>query len=125
MMDQVGLDTVENIEEHYIKERQISRSHLDWLHENYVVPGKLGLKSNKGGFYDPPQPGAQTVIYVLNIGMAERLEGSESISEIMHRGQILSFNASTGGKPTEILGHGYMPDGIGNVTIAYRPSLDI
>ena len=121
MMDQVGLDTVENIEEHYVKERHISRSHLDWLHENYIVPGRLGAKSNKGGFYDRPAPGAQTVIYVLNIGMAERLEGSESMSEIMHRGQILSFNPSVGGKATEIIGHGAMNDGIGNVSIVYRP----
>lgn len=119
MMDQVGLDTVENIEEHYVKERHIPRSHLDWLHENYIVPGRLGLKSNKGGFYDPPKPGAQTVIYVLNIGMAERLDGSESMSEIMHRGQILSLNATAGGKPTEILGRGYLPDGIGNAMVGY------
>ena len=37
MMDNVGLDTVEHIEEHYIKERGLSRWHLDWLHENYIV----------------------------------------------------------------------------------------
>lgn len=116
-MDQVGLDTVENIEEHYVKERHIDRKHLDWLHENYVVPGKLGLKSNKGGFYDVPAPGSQTLLYILNLGTAARLEASDSISDVMHRGQILSFNVSSGGRPTEVLGHRYMPDGIGIVTI--------
>ncbi len=37
MMDNVGLDTVEHIEEHYIKERHLDRWHLDWLHQNYIV----------------------------------------------------------------------------------------
>ena len=42
-MDSVGLDTVENIEEHYIKERHLTRSHLDWLHENYIVRSRITM----------------------------------------------------------------------------------
>lgn len=120
MMDNVGLDTVENIENHYIAERHISRSHVDWLHENYIVPGKLGNKTkDKGGFYPPPAPGSRTVLYVLNIGMAETIEGTESLHELMHRGQVLSLDVDSGSVPMEILGHAAMPDGIGEPIIAY------
>lgn len=45
MMDQVGLDTVENIENHYIKERGLARSHVDWLHKNYIVRTRVHLDS--------------------------------------------------------------------------------
>lgn len=68
MMDQVGLDTVQNIEEHYIKERNLGRSHADWLHKNYIEQGKLGNKSDKGGLYDVPAPGEQTKLFFLNLG---------------------------------------------------------
>jgi 3-hydroxyacyl-CoA dehydrogenase len=62
MMDQVGLDTVENIEEHYVKERGISRSHLDWLHSNYISAGKLGKKTpGQGGLYVTVVVSAETL----------------------------------------------------------------
>ena len=112
-MDQVGLDTVENIEEHYVKERGISRSHLDWLHDHYITPGKLGNKTEgKGGLYLVPKPGSQTKILLLNIGLAEPFAANDSLNDMMHRGQILSVDVDTG-KATEILGHAYCPDGIG------------
>ena len=114
-MDKVGLDTVEHIEEHYIEERGIKRSHLDWLHDNYIVPGKLGNKSDKGGLYEVPRPGSQAVLLVLNFGLAETTSGKESMLEIMHRGQILRYNVDARVKPTEILGKGYMFDGIGTL----------
>ena len=149
-MDNVGLDTVENIEEHYIKERGIERSHLDWLHKNYIVrpsthrslhhdphtssppqptdplppsretqvPGKLGKKSGKGGFYDVPAPGSQTVLYFLNIGLAETMQPGDSAAQIMHKGQVLKYNVSEGGKATEILGKDAMPDGIGESSLS-------
>jgi len=48
-MDAVGLDTVCNIEKHYLEERAyLPRDHLDWLKENYVEKGILGDKSGKG-----------------------------------------------------------------------------
>lgn len=51
-MDEVGLDTVEHIEAHYVKDRGLPDTTLKWLRENYVEPGKLGDKSDKGGLYD-------------------------------------------------------------------------
>lgn len=48
MMDSVGLDTVYNIEQHYIHERGVDSLPNDWLKENYVDKGHLGLKSGKG-----------------------------------------------------------------------------
>lgn len=51
-----GLDTIAFIEEHYIKERNLPRNHLDHLRQNYFAKGKLGNKSPSGGFYPPPTP---------------------------------------------------------------------
>lgn len=48
LMDKVGLDTVYNIEKHYVDERHISSKPMDWLKENYVDKGKLGNKSGGG-----------------------------------------------------------------------------
>lgn len=54
MMDAVGLDTVEFIEEHYVKERGLPTQHtVDFLKNNYIELGKLGAKSGKGGLYPP------------------------------------------------------------------------
>lgn len=99
---QVGLDTVENIEAHYVQERHLDRSHLDWLHDKYIVPGKLGKKSANGGLYDKPEVGSQTVLYFLNLGVGEKLSSTDPAS-IMHQGQILSLNVQEGGKPTELV----------------------
>lgn len=48
MMDSVGLDTVYNIEKHYVEERGLDRKPMDWIKENYVDKGILGRKSGKG-----------------------------------------------------------------------------
>lgn len=54
LMDEIGLDTVGLIEDHYIKERRLDgQKTVDWLRENYVSQGKLGKKSDKGGLYPP------------------------------------------------------------------------
>ncbi|KAH0533454.1 hypothetical protein TsFJ059_002022 [Trichoderma semiorbis] len=55
-MDAVGLDTVALIEDHYIKERQLSPTYtVDFLRREYLDKGRLGAKSPHGGLY-PPQP---------------------------------------------------------------------
>jgi 3-hydroxyacyl-CoA dehydrogenase len=51
MMDAVGLDTVKFIEEHYIRDRELSGEKTVDLLKNYINQGKLGGKSGKGGFY--------------------------------------------------------------------------
>ncbi|KKP03073.1 3-hydroxyacyl-CoA dehydrogenase [Trichoderma harzianum] len=56
MTDAVGLDTVALIEDHYIKERQLSPTYtVDFLRREYLDKGRLGAKSPHGGLY-PPQP---------------------------------------------------------------------
>lgn len=50
-MDQVGLDTVSFIEGHYIAERGLPSSHIDFLKSEYLDKGKLGDKSTSGGLY--------------------------------------------------------------------------
>ncbi|KAF3387225.1 3-hydroxybutyryl-CoA dehydrogenase [Penicillium rolfsii] len=48
MMDTVGLDTVYNIENIYVKELHIDPRAKDWLKTVYVDQGNLGAKSGKG-----------------------------------------------------------------------------
>jgi DNA-binding beta-propeller fold protein YncE len=112
LMDSVGLDTIEHIEEHYIKERNLPTQHLDWLKENYISAGKLGLKTgNKGGLYPTPEPGSLTKILLLNLGLAEPLNGKD-MQQIMHSGQILALTAEVPSRPVELVGNLYNPDGI-------------
>ncbi|KAL5361616.1 3-hydroxyacyl-CoA dehydrogenase [Aspergillus floccosus] len=52
LMDRVGLQTVCNIEDHYIRERgDIRSTPVDFIRRNYVDKGYLGLASGKG-LYD-------------------------------------------------------------------------
>lgn len=112
-MDEVGLDVVENIEEHYVKERGLTRTHLDWLQEQYITPGQLGNNTpSKGGLYPAPKPGTQTKILLLNLGLTEPAGAKDSLSNVLHRGQILSVDVETT-MASEIIGHGCCPDGIG------------
>ncbi|EAW12128.1 3-hydroxyacyl-CoA dehydrogenase family protein [Aspergillus clavatus NRRL 1] len=48
MIDRVGLDTVYNIEKHYVEERGLDGKTIEWLKENYLDRGILGRKSGKG-----------------------------------------------------------------------------
>ncbi|TVY32773.1 3-hydroxyacyl-CoA dehydrogenase-like protein [Lachnellula subtilissima] len=48
LMDKVGLDTVYNIEKHYVEERKLPGTTLDWLKASYLDKGNLGDKSGKG-----------------------------------------------------------------------------
>ncbi|PSN61010.1 NAD(P)-binding protein [Corynespora cassiicola Philippines] len=53
-MDEVGLDTVAFIENHYIKERGLpSEKTVDFLKKNYIDQGKLGDKCEIGGLLPP------------------------------------------------------------------------
>lgn len=48
----VGLDTVANIENHYVHERGLSpEKTVQYLEDNFLRFGKLGNKSDKGGLY--------------------------------------------------------------------------
>lgn len=53
LMDMVGLDTVANIEDHYVAERGLPSHTVDWLRTEYVNQGRLGSKAQKGGLYLP------------------------------------------------------------------------
>ena len=48
MMDEVGLDTVYNIEKHYVEERKIDPTPMNWLKSTYLDKGFLGNKSGQG-----------------------------------------------------------------------------
>ncbi|CAJ0543515.1 Ff.00g037900.m01.CDS01 [Fusarium sp. VM40] len=104
MMDRVGLDTVSFIEQHYIAERGLPNTPVDFL-QKYIDEGKLGEKSKKGGLLPPKQqsePGSETKLYFLDIG----LSGNSSTG-----GSILV--GTNDGKPlTTLVSHQSMPDGI-------------
>jgi 3-hydroxyacyl-CoA dehydrogenase len=59
MMDRVGLDTVYNIEKHYVEERGLDAKPIEWLKENYVDRGLLGRKSGRGLLYEESNGHAQ------------------------------------------------------------------
>ncbi|KAJ2902261.1 3-hydroxyacyl-dehydrogenase [Zalerion maritima] len=52
-MDEVGLDTIRRIEEHYLNLKGVpedKRPWLDWLEKEYIARGDLGEKSGEGIF---------------------------------------------------------------------------
>ncbi|KAL2023615.1 hypothetical protein VTK56DRAFT_1772 [Thermocarpiscus australiensis] len=55
-MDQIGLDTVSLIEQHYIAERGLHDPGVIAYLQKYIDEGRLGAKSSKGGLYPPKQP---------------------------------------------------------------------
>ncbi|MFB7718965.1 3-hydroxyacyl-CoA dehydrogenase family protein [Nocardia sp. NPDC056100] len=56
MMDQVGLDVVLDIEEHYAQENPNLPEGPRILLRKYIAEGKLGVKSGEGFYADYPQP---------------------------------------------------------------------
>lgn len=60
-----------------------------------------------------PAEGSRTKLFFLNIGLAEPITAKDSFSDVMHRGQILSLDVGEAQRAMEIIGHDYMPDGIG------------
>ncbi|KAE8134689.1 hypothetical protein BDV38DRAFT_156985 [Aspergillus pseudotamarii] len=114
LMDQIGLDTVAFIEDNYIQERGLdSRMTVDWLREKYISPGKLGLKSNKGGLYPPKSVETdvkddEEVLYVLDVGLGSN---NPDISFVPTAGRILKCHPSTG-KVTTLVEGLSLPDGI-------------
>ncbi|EHK42211.1 hypothetical protein TRIATDRAFT_146809 [Trichoderma atroviride IMI 206040] len=114
MMDNVGLDTVAFIESHYIAERGLSSEKtVDFLQAQYLDQGKLGTKSEKGGFYPSSEAKSATTnghsnepkIIVLDVGLAADAPNLRS------GGQILQLGLD--GKIEKVLvGGTSMPDGL-------------
>ncbi|KFY99917.1 hypothetical protein V498_00404 [Pseudogymnoascus sp. VKM F-4517 (FW-2822)] len=108
IMDQVGLDTVAHIEEHYIEERGFNPSARDFVVREYVDKGKLGKKSQSGGLY-PPQPenppSTSQTLYILDLGLT-------NLSAPLASGRVLA--GSTDGKTplTPLSTFESLPDGI-------------
>lgn len=121
LMDQVGLDTVAFIENHYIKERGLSsKDTVDWLKKEYISQGRVGRKSEKGGLYPSltrsspaketpshPQSAAKD-IYLLDVGLGSN---SRDVSQVHHNGKILRLNLATQRLTPVVVGQN-LPDGI-------------
>ncbi|KFY89496.1 hypothetical protein V500_05638 [Pseudogymnoascus sp. VKM F-4518 (FW-2643)] len=109
LMDQVGLDTVAHIEEHYIEERGFDPSARDFVVGEYVDKGKLGNKSQSGGLY-PPQPDAPPsapaqVLYILDLGLT-------NLSAPMSSGRVLKGSTDGLTPLTPLSTSESLPDGI-------------
>lgn len=99
----VGLDTVANIESHYVHERGLSpEKTVQYLEDNFLRVGKLGNKSDKGGLFPPaekkaPSGNASTGrpegprIFALDIGLSSTTGSplaSGELVELTRDGQI-------------------------------------
>lgn len=110
----VGLDTVAFIESHYVAERGLSSEKtVDFLQAQYLDQGKLGTKSEKGGFYPSSAAKSATTnghssepkIIVLDLGLAA------DVPSLTSGGQILQLGLD--GKIEKVLVSATsMPDGI-------------
>ena len=106
MMDAVGLDTVSFIEQHYIAERGLPNTPVEFL-QNYIDEGKLGAKCDKGGLLPAKKVKSdETQLYFLDVGLAA---GDEATC--LTAGRVLV--GSSDRKPLKTLISGQrMPDGI-------------
>lgn len=121
LMDQVGLDNVAYIEDHYVKDRGLNgKDTVDWLRKEYLSKGRLGKKSDKGGLYPPyvrsataeaepenPHTSAKD-IYVLDVGLGSN---SRDVSQVHSNGKILRLNLASQKLIPVVVGQN-LPDGI-------------
>ncbi|OBT63193.1 hypothetical protein VE03_07735 [Pseudogymnoascus sp. 23342-1-I1] len=109
IMDQVGLDTVAHIEEHYIQERGFDPSARDFVVREYVDKGRLGKKSLSGGLYPPlpetPPAAPAKALYVLDLGLT-------SLSAPMASGRVLIGSVDGKSPLTTLSSSESLPDGI-------------
>ncbi|KAF2205768.1 hypothetical protein GQ43DRAFT_452935 [Delitschia confertaspora ATCC 74209] len=121
LMDQVGLDTVAFIEDNYVQERGLeTKMTVDWLRENYVNKGHLGLKTPaKGGLYPAAEPTSKDTSSSANASTNEKsllyldvgLGGNVAdMANVGKNGKILRRSPS--GKVTTVLDSLPLPDGI-------------
>ncbi|OJJ94716.1 hypothetical protein ASPACDRAFT_1860733 [Aspergillus aculeatus ATCC 16872] len=127
MMDNVGLDTVAFIEQHYIHERGLSSERtVDYLTTNYLEKGRLGAKCALGGLYplssaasnsssDPSNTHDRRLL-VLDVGLASSTAASSISTPV---GQILSL-AADGTDPKVLVINQLLPDGIAVDTTTNR-----
>ncbi|OAA73353.1 NAD(P)-binding domain protein [Cordyceps fumosorosea ARSEF 2679] len=119
MMDAVGLDTVSFIEQHYISERGLPNTPVDFL-KTYIDEGRLGTKSAKGGLLPPgggpaaPSESAGSghddlhapLLYFLDIGLS-----AEDPREAFRAGRVL-VGASDERPLKPLVSNQRTPDGI-------------
>lgn len=92
--------------------RNLPNSTLKWLHENYIEPGKLGNKSDKGGLYPPAVQGHGRKIIALNIYQGS-YPGELPREKQMSSGQILEVPLNNkSARPVALVTGQKLPDGI-------------
>ncbi|GKZ90253.1 hypothetical protein AnigIFM59636_001933 [Aspergillus niger] len=119
LMDAVGLDTVADIEENYVRERRLDgQLTVDWVRERFVSVGKVGRKAEGlGGLYPPDSTedvngkteGKGPLLYLLDVGLGANTPDIEKVSTA---GRILKFQPGTTGMPVPIITGQSLPDGI-------------
>lgn len=110
-MTEVGLDTVQFIEEHYVHERGLSREKtVDFLEENYIKHGKLGDKCQKGGLYPPSTPDNSKIV-LCELGVSKSLKGKTKVQEVLGGGRLFQVSKD-GHTASTLLKQAGLPDGI-------------
>ena len=85
----VGLDTAALIERNFAAERNLDTTlTVEFLQREYIDQGKLGVKSERGGFYPPSKESdsksAGPRIFVLDNGLSGPVDTLES-GEVEYR----------------------------------------
>jgi 3-hydroxyacyl-CoA dehydrogenase len=107
-MDQVGLDTVSSIEQHYIDERGLQSEHtVESLKKNYLDHGKLGNKFKAGGLF-PSKPhdndqALEPTLIVLDAGLSAE-------DPCLNADSVLHLSPS--GAISHLVSQQSLPDGI-------------
>jgi sugar lactone lactonase YvrE len=112
MMDSVGLDTVAHIEAHYVKDRGLPDTTLNWVTENFIEQGKLGDKSDKGGLFPPHGELHSTKLIALNMNLGS-YPGERKNDKLVTSGEILVVPVGQQGAQAVAIASGQkMPNGI-------------
>lgn len=114
MIDRVGLNTVCFIEEHYIKERNLSDAPVRFL-DKYIAEVRLGTKSSKGGLLGPSQPAGIEQPHLYFLDLAQCITATSH--ELLNSGRIIL--GSPDGRPVKTPTTGQrFPDGLDASTSA-------
>ncbi|CAG7931677.1 unnamed protein product [Penicillium olsonii] len=104
-MDLVGLDTVASIERNFAFERGLPTSQtVEFLEQEYISKGKLGVSSENGGFYRTGSRSNGPRLLVLDNGLSGEVT-------TLQMGKLMEYT-STGQHVRTIFDKQYIPDGL-------------
>lgn len=101
----VGLETVANIERNFAQERGLpTKQTVDYLQNEYISKGKLGISSENGGFYPKASKNTGPRLFVLENGLSGEVD-------TLQMGKVLEYT-SDGQHVRTLFEKQFLPDGI-------------